>query len=104
MRYVIAVLFLSVSVFLLIVAKQFYVEVGGGRKLLHNQLKGTLNDEPKNLFWFLQISDIHISKFNDKGRIKDFRRFCTEVQGAVKARVVIASGEQNNSRFFVCHT
>lgn len=93
MRYVAAVLFLSVSVFLLIFAKQFYVEVDN-RHSLHNQIRGgELNDEAKNLFWFLQISDIHISKFKDKSRIEDFRTFCSETFDAVKPRVVIASGE-----------
>lgn len=92
MRYVIAVLFLSVSVFLLIFAKQFYVDTDN-RGILHNRLKGSLKNEPKNLFWFMQISDLHISKFKDKSRVEDFRRFCTEVNDAVKAPVIIASGE-----------
>lgn len=93
MRYVIAILFLSVSVFILIFAKQFYVELNQGNLLLRNQFRGHFNDEPKNLFWFLQISDIHISKFKDKNIVVDFKHFCVEVFDAFdEPAVVIASG------------
>lgn len=92
MRYVIALLFLSVSVFILIFAKQFYVELNQGN-LLRNPFRGHFNDEPKNLFWFLQISDIHISKFKDKNIVVDFKHFCLEVFDAFdEPAVVIASG------------
>jgi hypothetical protein len=94
MRYVLALVFLSVSVFILIFAKQFYVDLNGNSSLNRLHVKGSLNENPKNLFWFLQISDIHISKFKDKNRVVDFRNFCSEVFEAYqKPKVVIASGD-----------
>lgn len=47
-----------------------------------------LNDEQKNLFAFLQISDLHLSKFKDESRISDFKVFCSEVVDIVKPKVV----------------
>lgn len=95
MRFVIAVLFLSFSVFLLIFAKQFYVEVKP-RKLREQGWK--LNDEAGKLFWFLQISDIHVSKFKAPERVVDFRKFCSEVVDTVKPKVVIASGDLTDAK------
>ena len=100
MRFLISVLFLSVSVFILIVAKKFFVDVKQLKTFnLSQQSKWTLKDEPTNVLWFLQISDIHVSKFKDKpNRIEDFKRFCSEVTKAVKPKVVIASGDLTDAR------
>lgn len=88
-KVLIAVLFLLLSVFLLIFATQFDITT---EKVLRNS-GVTLTDDPKKVFWFLQISDIHLSKFKDKSRISDFRRFCDEVECFVvyKAELLIAS-------------
>ncbi|XP_074600919.1 transmembrane protein 62-like isoform X2 [Brevipalpus obovatus] len=51
-----------------------------------------------HLMWFIQISDIHLSVYFDRGRQTDFIIFCNEVVDAIKPSVVIASGDLTDSR------
>lgn len=37
----------------------------------------------------LQISDIHVSKFKDEGRVKDFREFCTKTVDIIKPPIIL---------------
>ncbi|XP_076179438.1 transmembrane protein 62 isoform X1 [Ptiloglossa arizonensis] len=44
-----------------------------------------------HLIWFLQISDIHISIFQDPFRITELKEFCNVTVGNIKPSVVLAS-------------
>jgi hypothetical protein len=86
-----ALLFLSVSVVILIFANLYDVKLDEDKDLKKSANENDdkiLDDKPKNLLHFLQISDLHISKFNDPTRVTDFRKFCSEIVPAVNPKFV----------------
>lgn len=89
MKIFISILFVTIFLVLLIVANLFDVEVNEEDIHRINHFKdAVLDDNPRNLIHFLQISDLHLSKFKDPSRISDFRVFCKEVVDIVKPKVV----------------
>ncbi|XP_059485481.1 transmembrane protein 62-like [Neocloeon triangulifer] len=60
-----------------------------------NRIPGEFAD---NLFWFLQISDLHISVFHDISRVSDLREFCRTTIDTIKPKIVLASGDLTDAK------
>ena len=57
-----------------------------------------LGDDDKHLLWFVQLSDIHVSKFWDAGRQKDLSRFCRDWLPVIRPKVVLVTGDLTDAK------
>ena len=53
-----------------------------------------LGESSKHLFYFVHVTDIHVSHFGHEDRITEFERFCNEIiKSLIRPRVTVVTGE-----------
>ena len=57
-----------------------------------------LNDLSHHLVWFVQVSDLHISIYQDNNRVTDFELFSKEVLAFIKPKVILATGDLTDGK------
>jgi len=57
-----------------------------------------VGDEEENLIWFLQITDLHLSVFNDIGRMMELRQFCDQTVRSIRPKAVLATGDLTDAK------
>uniref|UniRef100_T1IQP5 AD domain-containing protein n=1 Tax=Strigamia maritima TaxID=126957 RepID=T1IQP5_STRMM len=56
------------------------------------------DDTLGHTIWFLQISDLHLSKFADSKRVQQLREFCNRVVKTIKPSLVLATGDLTDAK------
>lgn len=60
-----------------------------------------VSDAPDNFFWFIQVTDLHLSERQDFSRVRDFVRFFTETIPVIQPELVTISGDLTDARSHV---
>jgi len=57
-----------------------------------------VDDKSENVIWFLQITDLHLSVFQDTSRVLDLRQFCDQTIKTIRPKAVLATGDLTDAK------
>ncbi|KAA0198519.1 Transmembrane protein 62 [Fasciolopsis buskii] len=57
-----------------------------------------MSDRLDRVFWFMQITDIHLSIFRAPSRATDFQHFCSEIVANIRPDLVLVSGDLTDGK------
>ncbi|XP_073433736.1 transmembrane protein 62 isoform X1 [Dendrobates tinctorius] len=98
MQKVVTVLFVALLLGLMLGK---YSSTGRRAQLSARRAAGSgpvLGKELRNVFWAVQVTDVHVSKFLDPLRVSEFEIFCTESLSVIGPALVLVTGDLTDGK------
>ena len=64
----------------------------------HQKLDTVLGNQTEDLIWFVQVSDLHFSRYESPERLQDFQNFCHYSNEILQPRAFIITGDITDAK------
>ena len=86
------------SVFVVYKLQSLSLNIAKTPKVPAHLIQPKFDDQIAGVAWFVHVSDLHISKFVDLNRPKDFLKLCQFINEIVKPQTVILTGDLTDAK------